>query len=209
AELVGGRSSIEAPGVVWMPSSGAPRKPLPRTGALTALGPAVPVSLYAPVGVTLVRHSHGDEVLSPQPEPLDQRTVAGNVGALQVVEQPAAPADEQQQSTTAVVVVLVHLEVLGQVGDPLGQHRDLDLGRPGVTLGGGVLGKDLGLLGGVERHILPLRLHGIVRARGVVQAAELPPVTRRTPKANRPADSATNQDVPARTSRVRATSSPI
>src|SRR5690348_2850143 len=34
-----------------------------------------------------------------------------------------------------------------------------------------------------------------VRAHGVVQAAGLPPVTRRTPKANRPADSATNQDV--------------
>src|SRR5262249_7049153 len=117
AELVGGRSSIEAPGGRHVL---VPRKPLPRTGALTALGPAVPVVsvfLYIP-GSDAGAPLPGDEVLSPQPEAFDQRAVAGDVGALQVVQQPAAPADEQQQAPAAVVVVLVHLEVLGQVGDP-------------------------------------------------------------------------------------------
>jgi len=32
-----------------------------------------------------------------------------------------------------VIVVLVVLEVFGQVGNALGQDRDLDFGRPGVA----------------------------------------------------------------------------
>ena len=38
-----------------------------------------------------------------------------------------------------MVVVLVGLEVLGQVRDPAGQHRHLDLGRSGVALRRGVV----------------------------------------------------------------------
>ena len=54
-----------------------------------------------------------------------------------------------------MVVVLVHLEVLGEVGDALGEHRHLDLGGTGVALMRGVLGHDLLLHGGVEGHGSP------------------------------------------------------
>src|SRR6185503_9555183 len=75
-------------------------------------------------------------------EPLDEGAVARDVDLAQVLQQAAAPPDEQQQATTAVVVVLVHLQVLGEIADALGQQRDLRLGRAGVTLVGAVLGKD-------------------------------------------------------------------
>src|SRR5205823_1416483 len=65
--------------------------------------------------------------LPAQTEPLDQGAVPADVGALQIVEQPAPPADEQQQPAPAVVVMLVGTQVLGQVGDSLAEHRHLDL----------------------------------------------------------------------------------
>src|SRR4051794_1424446 len=112
---------------------------------------------------------------SAQAETLDQRPVAGDVLLLHVVEQSAAAADQQQQATPAVVVVLVHLQVLGEVGDPLGQHRDLNLGRTGVAVLRLVLVNDLvlGLL--IERHVLQkilccrmsrFRTRGVGQARG-------------------------------------------
>src|SRR5690606_35509175 len=87
-----------------------------------------------------------------QAEALDQRAVALDVGLLQVTEQALALADEQQQATTAVVVVLVLTGVLGQLLDPSGQQRDLDLGGTGVALGRGVLLDDFLLGGSVHRH---------------------------------------------------------
>src|SRR5919107_4398380 len=89
-----------------------------------------------------------------QAETLDDRAVALDLGLLQVVQQPAALAHEEQQPATAVVVVLVHLEVLGEVGDAVAEQRDLHLGGTGVTLGRGVLGDDLllGLRVGTDRH---------------------------------------------------------
>src|SRR3954453_291807 len=84
-----------------------------------------------------------------QAEPLDQRAVARDVGALQVLQEPAALAHQDEQTTTAVVVVLVLLEVLRQVPDARREHRDLDLGRARVPLARRVLGHDLLLGGGV------------------------------------------------------------
>ena len=70
-----------------------------------------------------------------------------------IVGNVAATADQEQESPTGMVVVLVHLEVLGQVGDPLGEHRDLNLRRAGVALMLGEPGDDLGfrVLGEHER----------------------------------------------------------
>src|SRR5215213_5053028 len=82
-------------------------------------------------------------VLAAQAEPLDERAVPVDVGLRQVVQQPPAAADQQEQAPPAVVVVLVLLEVLGQVADPSGQHRDLHLGGTGVVLDRRVLGHDL------------------------------------------------------------------
>ena len=85
-------------------------------------------------------------------EALDQRAVARDVDLGDVLEQPTTTADQQQQATTGVVVVRVGLEVLGEVGDALGQDGDLDLGGARVTLVGGVLGDDLLLALGGNRH---------------------------------------------------------
>ena len=61
-------------------------------------------------------------------------------------------SDQQQQPAPRVVVVLVHLEVLGEVRDALGQHRDLGLRRTGIGLVQAVLAQDFFLLLGSERH---------------------------------------------------------
>src|SRR3954447_3930858 len=95
------------------------------------------------------------DVLAAQAEPLDERAGAGDVGLRQVVQQAAAPPDQQEQAPPAVVVVLVLLEVLGEVADPTGQHRDLDLRRAGVVLDRRVVGHDLLLDSTLERHGRP------------------------------------------------------
>ena len=66
--------------------------------------------------------------LATESETLDDASVSSDLGLLEVVEQPTTLADQQQESTTTVMVVLVLLEVLGEVGDPLGEQRDLNLG---------------------------------------------------------------------------------
>src|SRR4051812_7016364 len=91
-------------------------------------------------------------VLAAQAEPLDERPVPVDVGLRQVVQQPATAADQQEQAPPAVVVVLVLLEVLGQVADPSGQHRDLHLGGACVVLDRRVLGHDLLLRRALQRH---------------------------------------------------------
>lgn len=85
-----------------------------------------------------------------QTQALDQRAVARDVNLGDVLEQAATTADQQQQTTTAVVVVLVGLEVLGQIDNALGQHRNLRLGGTGVGLVQPVLGKDFFLLLGSQ-----------------------------------------------------------
>src|SRR5207342_1604100 len=56
------------------------------------------------------------------------------------------------QAAATVVIVGVELEVLGEVGDPLRQDRDLDLCGARVARGPGVLMDDVGLLVFGERH---------------------------------------------------------
>lgn len=95
--------------------------------------------------------------LSAQTERLNELAVAFDVDAGQVLEQTAAAANQQEQSTTAVVVVRVRLEMRSQLVDALGEHRDLNLGRARVVLGGRVLADDLLLFGSGERHELLLQ----------------------------------------------------
>src|SRR4029077_18882073 len=85
-------------------------------------------------------------------ELLDEGAVAVDVLGLQVLEQPTTTADEQQEAATAVVVVLVRLQVLGELENARGEQSDLDLGGTRVALDRGVLGHDLLLCFGVERH---------------------------------------------------------
>ena len=83
------------------------------------------------------------KALAAQAEVRDDVAVAVQVGALEVAQQAAALADEHQQAAARVVVLGVRAQVLGQLVDPLGQERDLDLGGAGVVLGAAVLGDQL------------------------------------------------------------------
>src|SRR3981189_2817959 len=87
-----------------------------------------------------------------QAKPVDQGAVALHVDLGPVLEQPAPPANQQQQSAPGVVVVLMQLQVLGQVGDPLAQQRDLGFWPAGVGVMQAVLAQNGFLLFGSERH---------------------------------------------------------
>src|SRR3954462_3379237 len=67
-------------------------------------------------------------------QPFDQLLVPAGVLALEVVEQPAPLADELEQPAPRVVVLLVGLEVLRELVDPLREQGHLHLRRPGVLL---------------------------------------------------------------------------
>src|SRR4051812_24786325 len=120
--------------------------------------------------------------LAAQAELLDQGAVALEILALQVIQEAAAPSDELEQAATRVVVVLVRAEVLGQLVDALGQHRDLDLGRAGVRLMLAELPDMLQLLFLGEGHLSPLvdvsprvsaRREGRTRAAGAGSASRV------------------------------------
>jgi hypothetical protein len=49
------------------------------------------------------------------------------IARTQVVEHASALAHELEQATTGMMVALMRLEVLGQIRDPIGQERNLDL----------------------------------------------------------------------------------
>ncbi len=57
----------------------------------------------------------------------DDLTIAVNVFLLEVIEQAATFSNKLEQPTTGVVVLFVGLEVLGEVGDALGNESDLNL----------------------------------------------------------------------------------
>ena len=76
----------------------------------------------------------------------DDGAVALDVVLRHIVQQTAALADHLEQAHTAVVVLLVHLQVLGELIDALGEDGDLDLGGAGVALMGLVGLDDVGLL---------------------------------------------------------------
>src|SRR5271165_3392795 len=87
--------------------------------------------------------------LAADAEAPDDGPVPLDVVLADVVEEPAAVPDELHQTSPGVVVPLVHLEVLGQVRDAVGQQRDLHLRRPGVGVVETVLVDDGLLLGHV------------------------------------------------------------
>src|SRR5205085_10664189 len=83
------------------------------------------------------------DLLSPQAQFLDQRPIALQVDPLQVVQEAAAAADELQEAAPRVVVLRVRAQVLGELVDPRGEERDLNLRRARVGLGAPVLRDDL------------------------------------------------------------------
>src|SRR6185437_14180906 len=78
-------------------------------------------------------------------EPLDQLCVAIGVFPLEIIEEPAALADQLQEATARVVVFRVRLEMFGEVADALAEERDLHFRGSGVALMGCVAADDFGL----------------------------------------------------------------
>src|SRR5205085_11895698 len=111
--------------------------------------------------------------LAAQAELLDEGAVALEVVLLQVIQEATALPDELEQPPPRVMVVLVGAQMLGQVVDPLRQHRDLHLRRAGVGIAAAVLRDDLLLcfLGQGQCPLLPVASRGSARgAKDVTRA---------------------------------------
>ena len=68
----------------------------------------------------------------PKLELLCNRLIAGQVGLMEIIQQPAALADHFQQTAPGAVVLDVLLQMLSQVINPLGQKGNLYVRRPSV-----------------------------------------------------------------------------
>src|SRR5215831_16404144 len=81
--------------------------------------------------------------LPPDAELRDQRAIAPNVAAAQVVQQSATLADQQQQTATRVMVLLMSLQVLCELRDSLSEDCYLDLGRTRIGFVEAILPRQL------------------------------------------------------------------
>ena len=61
-------------------------------------------------------------------QPGNDRTIALNIFFLEIVKQATAFTDHLIHAKTTVVIMLVHLQVLGKLGNALGKNSDLHLG---------------------------------------------------------------------------------
>src|SRR3954454_14608778 len=95
--------------------------------------------------------------LAPEAELLDQRAVGLEVLALEVVQEPAAPAHELEQAAARVVILRVSAQMLRELVDARCQQRDLHLRRPGVRVVLAVLADDVELCFLGEGHVPPMK----------------------------------------------------
>ena len=72
--------------------------------------------------------------LSSQAKGFDNRSVTLNIVAFNIIEQPATFTNEHQQSTTRVVIFLMHLQMLGQICNPMGKKSNLDFRGSGIGI---------------------------------------------------------------------------
>src|SRR6202023_3752517 len=71
--------------------------------------------------------------LAPDAKAFDQRLMPRLGLRLAVVEELPALRHKLEQTTARVIVFRMRLEMFGQIHDPLGQDRNLDLGRAGIA----------------------------------------------------------------------------
>jgi hypothetical protein len=90
--------------------------------------------------------------LAAESERADDGPIARGVLLHEIREKTSALTHELEEAAARMVVLREAAEVLREVADPLGQERDLDLGRPGVAVLDSELGDDLLLLLPRERH---------------------------------------------------------
>src|SRR5688500_10166278 len=72
--------------------------------------------------------------LLTQSEPVDDLKISLAVFPREVLQKAVPAADHLQQAAPRSVVLLVGLEVVGELGDALGEERDLHFRRAGVLL---------------------------------------------------------------------------
>jgi hypothetical protein len=63
---------------------------------------------------------------------INKRPIPGMINAAEVIQQPTPTPDQLQQSSAGMMILLVSLEMLGQVGNAVGQYRNLNLRRSGI-----------------------------------------------------------------------------
>jgi hypothetical protein len=98
-------------------------------------------------------HTHHDGgLLLAQSEPLDQHLVLLGILSLQIIQQLAATAYHPQQTPPGMMILDMGLEMLGKIGDPRRQQRDLNFRRTGIALGSLVIFDQLAFLSGCYRH---------------------------------------------------------
>src|SRR6185369_8067169 len=117
------------------------------------------VSLMAdalPRSIVASRTAGGDAMtiwLSPaDAQPVDELLVPVLVGRLDVIEQPAPLAHELEQPAPRMVILGMRLEVIGEIGDALGQDCDLNFWRTGIAGFGRILLDKLLLALSANRH---------------------------------------------------------
>src|SRR5687768_15401617 len=93
-------------------------------------------------------------VLLADTELLNEVRVLRDVLALQIIEQPAALADQLQEASTRMMVLRVGLEMFGEIADALAEDGDLDFGRPCVGAVGAIAADDFGLAV-FGKHVIP------------------------------------------------------
>ena len=77
--------------------------------------------------------------LAADPKFRDERSIALNVVAAEVIEQAPPTPDQHQQAAPRVMILFMGLQVLGQVLNALGEQSDLHLSRPRVGVVAAVL----------------------------------------------------------------------
>ena len=83
---------------------------------------------------------------------LDQIAVSLDIVVTKVVEQSSSLPDKHEKPPSGMVVLLVDLEMLGKVINPLGEYGHLDIGRTGILLMPLELFDDLLLFLCMQRH---------------------------------------------------------
>eukprot|EP00919_Chromeraceae_sp_WS-2016_P066895 GHVR01158194.1.p1 GENE.GHVR01158194.1~~GHVR01158194.1.p1 ORF type:complete len:153 (-),score=0.91 GHVR01158194.1:61-519(-) len=108
--------------------------------------------------------------LAAQAELFDQGLVTAVIDLLDVVEKAATGRNELEQTAAGMVILAVFLEVLGEVGNALGQDGHLNFRRAGVVWSGCVFLNQSGLALSSDRHRIDPFKGGLGRpCRDVVQ----------------------------------------
>ena len=90
--------------------------------------------------------------LLAEAEGLDDGAVTLNVDILEVVQKGATLGDQLGQGAGSTIIFAVHLQMLRQVGNTVGEQSDLALGGTSVSVGLSVLSRDFLLLFRIQIH---------------------------------------------------------